>query len=222
LNHVEPIYELRQDGKLILGYVGVIGIQDGVDYFVRTLHELKVTHAREDFRAVIVGNGPAMADLKSLARELDVFDLIHFTGMIPFPSVPAYIATFDICFTPDPSNSYNDSCTTIKTMEYMALRKPTVCFRTRENELTAGESAIYANNNDISDYARATVKLMNDSALRSRLGQIGRERVDNGLTWEHQSKHLIALYDDLFGLPTKSTQHSAPVSALNSKESLEV
>lgn len=222
LNQVEPISELRQDGILILGYVGVIGIQDGVDYFIRTLHELKVTHDRKDFRAVIVGNGPAMADLKSLARELGVFDLIHFTGMIPFPKVPAYIASFDICFTPDPSNSYNDSCTTIKTMEYMALRKPTVCFRTRENELTAGESAIYANNNDISDYARATVQLMNDSALRNRLGQIGRERVDNGLTWEHQSKQLIALYDDLFNLPSALKQHSASVSAIDSKESLKV
>ncbi|MCU0713836.1 MAG: glycosyltransferase family 4 protein [Pirellula sp.] len=222
LNHVEPITELRQDGKLILGYVGVIGIQDGVDYFIRALHELKVTHARDDFRVVIVGYGPALADLKSLARELGVFELIHFTGMIPFPSVPAYIASFDICFTPDPSNAYNDSCTTIKTMEYMALRKPTVCFRTRENELTAGESAIYANNNDISDYARATVQLMNDPALRSKLGQIGRERVDNGLTWEHQSKQLIALYDDLFDLPTRSTQSSAPVSIIKSEESLEV
>lgn len=199
LQSVTPVSELRTDGKLVLGYVGVIGIQDGVDYFIRTLCELKNTHGRKDFRAVIVGNGPAMTELKRLAKELGVFDLVHFTGMIPFPSVPAYIASFDICFTPDPSNPYNDSCTTIKTMEYMALRKPTVCFRTRENELTAGESAVYADNNDIADYARATVKLMDDPELRQRLGQIGRDRVDDGLTWEHQSVQLLKLYSDLFG-----------------------
>ncbi len=205
LENVEPISMLRNTGKLILGYVGVIGIQDGVDYFIRTLHELKVRHGRRDFMAVIVGNGPAMGELKRLAEELDVLDSIHFTGMIPFPTVPAHIAAFDICFTPDPSNAYNDSCTTIKTMEYMALRKPTVCFRTRENELTAGESAIYADNNDIEDYARATVRLMDDPALREKLGIIGRERVDNGLTWEHQAKQLIALYDDLFDMPVRPT-----------------
>ncbi|XZE17902.1 glycosyltransferase family 4 protein [Pirellulaceae bacterium SH449] len=199
LNPVTPVPELRADGRLVLGYVGVIGIQDGVDYFIRTLYELKNSHARDDFRAVIVGNGPAMTDLKRLAKKLGVFDIIHFSGMIPFPSVPAYIASFDICFTPDPSNPYNDSCTTIKTMEYMALRKPTVCFRTRENELTAGDSAVYADNNDIADYARATVKLMDDPELRQRLGQIGRDRVDNGLTWEHQSVQLLKLYSDLFG-----------------------
>jgi glycosyltransferase involved in cell wall biosynthesis len=127
LEDVEPLSTLRNTGKLILGYVGVIGIQDGVDYFIRTLHELKVRHARNDFLAVIVGNGPAMGELKRLAEELHVLDVIHFTGMIPFPTVPSHIAAFDICFTPDPSNAYNDSCTTIKTMEYMALRKPTVC-----------------------------------------------------------------------------------------------
>ncbi len=205
LEDVEPKSELRNTGRLILGYVGVIGIQDGVDYFIRTLHELKVRHGRRDFLAVIVGNGPAIGDLKRLAEELGVLDLIHFTGMIPFPTVPAHIAAFDIAFTPDPSNAYNDSCTTIKTMEYMALRKPTVCFRTRENELTAGESAIYASNNDIRDYADATVQLMDDPALRQRLGVIGRQRIDLGLTWDHQAKHLIALYDDLFEMPLRPT-----------------
>ena len=198
LEQVEPLLELRKPGKLVLGYVGVIGIQDGVDYFVRTLHLLKSQHGREDFTAIIVGHGPAVKELKKLASDLGVLDLIHFTGMIPFPSVPRHIAAFDICFTPDPSNEYNDSCTTIKTMEYMALSKPTVCFRTRENELTAGESAIYADNNDIEDYARATLKLMDDAGLRESLGSIGRKRVDQGLTWDHQSKHLVALYDDLF------------------------
>lgn len=203
LDDVAPMPELREPGRLVLGYVGVIGIQDGVDGMVRTIHELKVRHGRDDFIAVIVGDGPAVADLKKLAGELGVADLIHFTGMIPFSSVPAYIASFDICFTPDPSNAYNDSCTTIKTMEYMALRKPTVCFRTRENELTAGDSALYARDNDVADFARTTIRLMDDPALRHTMGDVGRQRIDDGLTWEHQAIQLVALYDDLFDLPAR-------------------
>ncbi len=200
LNEVTPIPELRVPGQIVLGYVGVIGLQDGVDYMIRVLHELRFRHKREDFIAVIVGSGPVIGELKQLAQDLDVADKIRFTGMIPFPSVPAYIASFDICFTPDPSNAYNDSCTTIKTMEYMALRKPTVCFRTRENELTAGEAALYANDNDIGDFSLATIRLMDDPALRENMGTIARDRIDNGLTWEHQSVRLVTLYDELFGL----------------------
>ena len=170
----EPLLELRQPGKIVLGYVGAIGIQDGVDYMIRVLHQLKTVHGRDDFNVVIVGGGPAASDLMKLAEELDVADLIHITGMIPFESVPRHIATFDICFTPDPSNAYNDSCTTIKTMEYMALRKPTVCFRTRENILTAGDAALYASDNSIEDLTRVTLQLMDDPELRKSMGELAR------------------------------------------------
>jgi glycosyltransferase involved in cell wall biosynthesis len=204
LNDVQRKTDLRKRGQYLLGYVGEIGIQDGVDNVVHVVNELKVKHGRDDFSAVIVGAGPALASVKSLASELGVADLIHFTGNIPFSSVPAYIASFDICLTPDPSNAYNDSCTTIKTMEYMALSKPTVCFHTIENARTAGESALYAANNDIAEFTEKTIQLMDNPALRESMGKIARQRIDNGLTWRHQAVQLVELYDDLFGLVTEN------------------
>lgn len=203
LADVEPKPDLRKAGQLVLGYVGVIGIQDGVDYMVRTLHELRTVYGRADFTAIIVGGGPAVADLRKLVEELGVADFVHITGMIPFPDVPAHVASFDICFTPDPSNAYNDSCTTIKTMEYMAMRKPTVSFRTRENVLTAGDAALYADNNDVSALAKLTIRLMDDPVLRKSMGEIARCRIEDGLTWGQQAIQLIALYDDLFNLPPR-------------------
>ncbi|MEZ6091543.1 MAG: glycosyltransferase family 4 protein [Pirellulaceae bacterium] len=182
---------------LTIGYVGVIGVQDGVDYMVRALHALRHVHGREDFVGMIVGGGPALPELKQLAQELGLDDKIVFTGMVPFADVPSLIAGFDICLTPDPSNAYNDSCTTIKTMEYMALRKPTVCFRTTENEITAGDSAFYAEDNDIAQYAEAINRLMNDPQQREQMGRIARQRIDDGLTWRHQAKELLRLYDEL-------------------------
>jgi glycosyltransferase involved in cell wall biosynthesis len=218
LDDVEPLPELRPSGKIVLGYVGVIGIQDGVDYMIRTLHELKTVHGREDFSVVIVGGGPAAADLMTLAKKLGIADLIHITGMIPFPDVPRYIASFDIGFTPDPSNDYNDSCTTIKTMEYMALRKPTVCFRTRENILTAGDAALYADNNDVKDLARVTLQLMDDPELRRTMGEKARQRIDDGLTWKHQEVPLIDLYDNLFQRPSREAKHDGAALSASSTE----
>jgi glycosyltransferase involved in cell wall biosynthesis len=201
LGNVEPKAELRQPGRLVLGYVGIIGIQDGVDYMVRVVHELKNTHQRQDFLAVIVGHGPALIDLKRLAKELDVEGQITFAGKVPFPSVPEYISAFDICLTPDPSNAYNDSCTTIKTMEYMALGKPTVCFRTKENEVTAGEAALYAPDNDVSAFTKLVIQLMDDPSQRERMGKIARKRIDESLRWERQAAELVKLYRNLYELP---------------------
>ena len=196
--HDVPCNDIR------IGYVGVIGVQDGVDYMVRALHELRHRHGREDFVGVIVGSGPALTDLKQLTTELELSDKVTFTGMVPFEEVPSLIASFDICLTPDPSNNYNDSCTTIKTMEYMALRKPTVCFRTTENEITAGDSAVYADDNDIADFAMAILRLMDDPRQRQQMGERARQRIDDGLTWQHQAKQLLRLYADLHVTGTTS------------------
>lgn len=215
LSDVQPLESIRKTGCITIGYVGVIGVQDGVDFMVRALHELKVKHRRDDFRGVIVGSGPAIGDLKRLTAKLDLSDKIHFTGMIPFATVPAHIAAFDICLTPDPSNAYNDSCTTIKTMEYMALRKPTVCFRTRENQITAGDAAVYADNNDIEAYAAAILELMEDPNRCRAMGEIARARIDNGLTWQHQAVRLIELYDSLFDVVREDPMEVPAVVAAN-------
>ncbi len=199
LRDVLPIPEFDRVGKLTIGYVGVIGIQDGVDYLIRALHLLKSDLDRTDFHAVIVGPGTAVPKLKLLVAELELGEFVTFTGNVPFEEVPRYIAAFDICTTPDPSNSYNDSCTTIKTMEYMALRKPTVCFTTRENELTAGDSALYAKNNDVGEFAQQIRQLMDDPLRREELGRLGRKRIDDFLSWKRQQVNLLSVYEDVFG-----------------------
>lgn len=193
----QPREELRAKKPFLLGYVGMIGTQDGVDHFVHMLHELK--KQRDDFLGVVVGKGPALASLEELAEKLDLGSHVHFTGLVPFNDVPGYIASFDICITPDPSNPYNDSCTTIKTMEYMALRKPTVSFATTENRITAGDAAVYAQDNSPAELARLTNELLDDATKRDEMGQSGRTRIERFLSWEHQQKQLIALYDSLSG-----------------------
>lgn len=214
LRNAEPLQEILQPEKLLLGYVGIIGVQDGVDYMVRVVHELSCNRKRDDFSAVIVGHGPALDSLRELARELSVEKLIRFTGRVPFELVPGHIAAFDICLTPDPSNAYNDSCTTIKTMEYMALGKPTVCFRTKENEVTAADSALYADDNEISEFANQVATLMDDRELRLEMGKRARRRIEEGLKWDRQAVHLVRLYESLIEFSDRSSTQETATDAV--------
>jgi len=193
---IQPLDELRPPGKTILGYVGLMGFQDGVDYFIRALP--KILEQRTDFLAVLVGRGPALESLKKLTEDLGLKDHVLFTGFVDFQKVPRYIASFDICVTPDPSNPYNDSCTTIKTMEYMAVGRPTVAFRTMENEITAGEAALYADKNSVDQFAELILSLFDTPEVRMRMGEIGRARIEQSLAWSHQRTILLQVYDDLF------------------------
>lgn len=197
LSDVQPNQSLKSTGKTCIGFVGAIGHQDGVEYLIHALHCLKTKLHCRDFKCIIVGDGVAQKNLMRLVDEFQLNDFVQFTGRIPFEEVPGYIAAFDIGVVPDPSNPYNDSCSTIKAMEYMALGKPLVCFATLENRVTAASASLYANNNDVEQFAECLHRLLIDPALRERMGAAGRERIENGLTWKHQAKVLIDLYRGL-------------------------
>lgn len=200
LAHVRPTrLPHPASDKSVIGYVGEIGIQDGLEHLILALSELR-SRGRHDFHAVIVGEGSDVKRIQAMTRECKLQDSVTFTGLVPFAEVPGYLASFDICTTPDPSNPYNDSCTTIKTMEYMALRKPTVCYETPENRNSAGASALYAADNDPKNFADALESLMDDAERRAAMGKIGRQRIDQKLAWKFQSENLLQLYEDLFGL----------------------
>ena len=128
LRPVEPDPEIRQRATCILGYVGVIGVQDGVDYFIRALDRLINELGYSNVLAIIIGKGDAVEDLQRLSRALKLDSHIWFTGRVSDEDLIRYLSTADVCVDPDPSNSFNDQSTMIKMTEYMALGRPIVAF----------------------------------------------------------------------------------------------
>jgi glycosyltransferase involved in cell wall biosynthesis len=182
-------------GKTILGYVGVMGTQDGVDNLLRALHHLIHDLGRTDFYCILVGSGDALHGLKSLAKQLCLTDHVLFTGWVDSQAdVARYISSMDVCLAPEPSDPYNDRSTAAKMMEYMALGKPTVAFDLPEHRFTAQEAAFYARQNDELDFARQIALLMDEPERRERMGQVGWKRVESELAWPHQAKHLLDAY----------------------------
>jgi len=189
--------DLRQKGKAIIGYVGVMGFQDGVDYLLRALQHLVCDLGRTDFFCILVGTGTALPSLKSLAEQLDLAEHVLFAGWAEHAEVARYISVADICVAPEPSNPYNDRSTAIKMMEYMALGKPVVAFDLPEHRVTAQDAAVYAHPNDELDFAEQIAALMDDPGRRKKMGQMGRERIDGEFAWPYQERHLLEAYDAL-------------------------
>lgn len=197
LRPVEPDPDLRQKGKTIIGYVGTMGFQDGVDCLLRALQHLVYDLGRTDFFCVIIGKGDAWASLKILSRQLGLDEYIWFTGYVSDADLLRYLSTADICVDPDPSNPFNDRSTMIKIMEYMALGKPIVAFDLPEHRVTAQDAAVYARPNAEFDFAQQIALLMDDPEQRRKIGQKGRERVETELDWSYQEKHLLEVYQGL-------------------------
>lgn len=197
LEPVEPDASLRQRANTILGYVGEMAPQDGVDFLLRALHHLVYDLGRNDVLCVIVGKGSELTQLKALASELEIEEYVWFTGSIPDEHMIRYLSTADICVDPDPSNPFNDRCTMVKMMEYMALRKPIVAFDLPEHRVTAQDAAVYARPNDELDFARKIASLIDDPEQCKRMGEKGRDRVEKELTWPHQEKFLLQAYETI-------------------------
>lgn len=197
LQVVAPDLALRQRARTIIAFAGSISRQDGVDYLIRALHCLRKDLRRQDFYCVIVGKGAALPGLKTLVRDLNLEEYICLTGFIPDHEMIRYLSTADICVDPDPANPFNDRCTMIKMMEYMALGKAIVAFDLTEHKVTAGDAALYAKPNEELDLARKIETLMDAPDLRARMGKIGRERVEQQLDWALQTPHLIEAYQHL-------------------------
>ncbi len=195
---VDPDPELKAMHKTIIGYVGIMGYQDGVDYLIRAFHHLVHELKRTDFYAVLVGTGDAWHDLRKLTTKLDLDDYVHFTGTISDADLRRYLSSADICVDPDPSNPFNDRSTMIKVTEFMALSKPIVAFDLTENRFTAQQAAVFVSANDEHAFARALADLMDDPERQVRMGAFGRRRIEESLAWVHWSPKLLDVYESLF------------------------
>ncbi len=198
---VEPNPALRQLGKTVIGYVGVMGHQDGVDYLLRALHHLVYDLGRTDFHCVLIGGGDAWDSLKTRARSLDLNDYVQFTGFVFGEDFLRYLAAADICVDATPSNPYSNRSTLFKIIEYMSLGKPIVAFDLPEHRFTAGEAAVYVAPNNELAFARAVAQLMDDPQRRASLGALGRSRTKKQLAWEYSALHLINAYQQILPPP---------------------
>lgn len=185
---------LRRGKPCLIYYIGTMGSQDGVDYLLRSaaylLHDLK----REDFHLMIMGGGTELENLKNYAKELKVDTVVTFTGRVPDADVVEALSTADLCVCPDPHTPLNDISTMNKTLEYMAVGKPIVSYDLKETRISAGEASLYAVPNDEQDFARKIAQLMDSPELRRRLGEIGRQRIQESLSWDHSKQKLYEAY----------------------------
>ena len=191
--------ELRRGRKFLAAYIGVMGPQDGVDIVVRAADIVVHDLGREDIAFTIIGSGDCFDELVELRDDLKLNGHVEFTGRAPDDLVKKILSTADIGLSPDPKNPLNDVSTMNKTMEYMAFELPVVAFDLKETRVSAEASAVYVQPNDVREYAKAIVDLMDDPAARAQLAKVGRARVEDELAWEHQERAYLGVYERLTG-----------------------
>ena len=193
-----PVENIKRGKKYMVGYLGVIGQQEGIEFILEAAKYCKETLNRNDIFWGIVGGGPHVAALREMCSKMGLDDCVEFTGRVPDQQLLDYLNTADVCVNSDTYNSMNDKSTMNKILEYMALAKPIVQFELTEGHYSAQEASLYAEQNNAKDMADKIIYLLENPETRKKMGEFGRNRVINELSWEHTSKALLEGYEKLF------------------------
>lgn len=196
---------LKRGRRYLVGYIGVMGKQEGLRYLIEAARHIVHDCGRTDVQFGLVGSGPELAALQAEVDRLALTPYFTFTGRVPDAELLAMINTADVCVNPDEYNTMNDKSTMNKVMEYMALGKPIVQFDLTEGRFSAQGASLYARPNDALDLAGKIAKLLDDDELRQQMGAIGRHRIETVLAWRHEAPKLLTAYAKLW-------EHSFPHS----------
>jgi glycosyltransferase involved in cell wall biosynthesis len=218
---VPPDPDLKYRKNFLVGYVGTMSIQDGLDILLKVAANIKAS-GREDVHFTCVGGGPGLVQLRQMVKEMKLEDCVDFPGRVSDEHLLRVLSTADVCVNPDKPCTMNDISTMIKIMEYMALGKPIVQFDLREGRSSAGQASLYARADmGVEDFAAKILWLLDHPEERARMGEVGRARVENQLAWQFSVPHLLSAYERAFSKRIGSRLQSHPEVSPSSKERVE-
>ena len=185
---------LKKGRRFLVGYIGVMGNADGVNYLIDAAHFIVHQHKRQDVQFVLMGSGPEYEQLLKQRESLHLQDFVDMPGRVSNEYLFTALKTMDLGVACDPINEYNDHCTMNKTLEYMAFGKAQVMFGTREGRFSAGEAAHYVMENSAEKLGDAILEMLDDPIKRERMGKMGHQRIATELSWSHSVEKLLTAY----------------------------
>ena len=184
-----------------IAYAGHLYAWKGVDVLVEAIARVP------EVRGLIVGGHeqePDLARLRALAKGLRIEDRVTFTGHLPPSAVAGQLAGADIVALPNPASAISTHSTSpLKLFEYMAAGKAIVASRLPAigEVLTDEVNALLVTPGDADALAGGIRRLVNDPALRARLGGAARDAVAE-YSWDRRAERLEILFNDVLA-PTR-------------------
>ena len=192
----------KKGRDFLVGYVGVIGVQEGLDLLLESVKH--IVDKRQDVQFAIVGGGTALEEIQQLTQQMGLQDYVDFYGRVSDEKLVDVLNTCDVCVNPDRPTEMNNLSTMNKIMEYMALKKPIVQYDLKEGRASALEASLYAKSGDTQDFAEKIMYLLDNEEESQRMADFGHNRVLNELSWDYERVRLIGFYQRVFGMTKKA------------------
>ncbi|HLJ48631.1 MAG TPA: glycosyltransferase family 4 protein [Bryobacteraceae bacterium] len=184
--HAKPSL-LRDPSETLVGFVGRLVPEKGGETFLRAAQ--RVLAVRRNVRFIMVGDGPAGADWKTLAAQLGIERHVDFTGTRD--DMPGVYASLDMFVLP----SHNEAMP-MSVLEAMSAGKPVIATRVGAvpTLVLDGETGHLCAPGDADQIARSVLALLQNSEEAHRLGENGYRRVHTEFSSEAMAETYLRLY----------------------------
>lgn len=203
----------RCDRLFQIGFFGRLAYGKGIDLILTAARELRSQGG--NFRILICGTGASETELKQLAEEQGVADLVIWQGAVRHEQAPEAIAQFDVLVLPSRTTPAWKEQFGHVLIEAMAMGVPVVGSSSGEIPYAIGRGDLVFQEEDASSLAVILRRMMHEPEWRQEVKNYGLERVNRLYTHQCIAERLVALWKMLIPVDKKSVlTTSMPESAM--------
>ncbi len=182
------------DKKIIITITRLIELK-AVDTVLRAM-----PHLIEEFPNLlylVVGDGSYKNELVKISRELNLEKQVKFLGKVPYEQVNEYYNLSDIYVMPSKKMGERTEAFGIVFLEANACGKPTIGSRTGgiADAVLDEQTGLLVEERNPKELAEAIRRLLRDDALRKRMGEAGRKRVETEANWDAVAQRIYGLIE---------------------------
>lgn len=185
-----PATKVRSDNELL--FVGRLVEQKGGQYLIQAMPEILKKHPQA--MLTIVGDGPARENLRRLAAISGVNEHVHFKGAVANTALNELYGRAAVFVSPSLTEGFG-----LTLVEALGCGCPVVAtdLHAIRDIVIDGSTGLMCRGGDSADIAAKVCKLLDQPGLRDKLGNAGRQHVQQHFDWATVSERYAALIDEL-------------------------
>jgi len=193
------------DGPVLLSVARLVP-RKGIDTVLRSLPAVLASHPTATY--VVVGSGPDLTRLEQLSHSLGVATHVRFVGDVSDELLPACYAAADVFLLPTREILADDEIEGfgIVYLEAAAAGVPSIAANVGgvADAVMDGVTGLMVRPDSPASVARATLRLLDDAPLRTRLGVNARTNVERDLNWDRAAHEVMRIVGGVVPNPYES------------------
>jgi glycosyltransferase involved in cell wall biosynthesis len=197
--HATLTEKINNSNRLVVGTVGRLVPQKGVEYFLRAARDVLLEFP--DVIFVVIGAGPDREKLEMMAKDLTIEQNVRFTGHCA--DMPGAYASLDVFVL-----ASVDEGMPMAVLEALASKRAVVATSVGAvpRLIAPGKTGLLVPPKDIQALKLAILELLNNSCLRNELGNAGENFVQQCHSRQAMGDKYLELYQQVTGRLTEGAR----------------